>query len=341
MTPAGGVPADVPPASPDTGARAPQNAAPTSSAAVTTSANPSRKSRTRGPGRARLLQLADALSERDRAVLGSIDAHRYATTRHLAAWHFADHASAATGLRVCRRVLTRLHGHGLVDHLAQRVGGVRSGSSGVVWHLAPAGDRMLSTLRPGRRGRRESEPSRLLLRHYLAACDAHVLVVEASRHGRFEIERVELEPDCWRRFTDLHGSHLVRPDLGLVTGDACYLYHWALEVDLGTERPARLIEKCRLYERYAASLDGDSEHVAPVVVWIMDSPERVAALEAALSRAPEVDPARYRITTMAGLVEVLASEPGRVADPDTDPRKRPEWTISLFNIPIGKRKNWK
>jgi hypothetical protein len=42
------------------------------------------------------------------AVLASVAAHRFLTTRHVERLHFADHSSALAGARACRRVLARL-----------------------------------------------------------------------------------------------------------------------------------------------------------------------------------------------------------------------------------------
>lgn len=63
---------------------------------------------------ARLGQIAQGLSDRDRAILVSLKRFRLATTGQLQRLHFATHASPDTASRVARRVLARLHDQQLV-----------------------------------------------------------------------------------------------------------------------------------------------------------------------------------------------------------------------------------
>lgn len=243
------------------------------------------------------------LSDRDRAVLRSVAAHRFLMTRHLEGMHFTGHATADSGARTARRVLKRLHEHGLLSHLQRRIGGVRAGSAGYVWAIGPVGWRLLTTGQSPRW--RRYEPSLRLLSHYLAIADVHVALIAAD--GReFELTTVELEPTSWRHYLGTGGEQrLIRPDLRVVTNIDAYEDHWFLEVDLGTEHPPTIVAKCRDYLTYAASGAEQREHeVFPRVLWVVQSNDRQVRLKQAISRS-RLDPAQFRVTTQDQVVAIL------------------------------------
>jgi len=258
----------------------------------------------RAPGRVAVERLASNLSTRDRDVLESVRLHRFLTTRHVEALHFSDHATALGGARTTRRVLRRLAALGVLTHLERRIGGVRAGSAGFVWTVGPVGVRIGQTDAP-RRWRRY-EPSLRLLAHYLAIADVHVSLVEATRQKGLELLELELEPQSWRRFLGRGGEQrLLRPDLSVVTSTGEYEDHWFLEVDLGTEHPPTVIEKCRLYLDYAASgQEQTSCNVFPRVIWIVQNDARRERLVAAFRQA-QLDPTPFRLVGSGELVDVL------------------------------------
>lgn len=250
--------------------------------------------------------ILEALSPRDLAILHSVAEHRFLGTRHIEALHFHDHATALSGARSARRVLRRLHGYRLLDHLERRVGGIRAGSAGYIWTLGPVGVRVLAETQAGS-ARRQAEPSLRLLNHCLAIAEVHVELIEASRDGRFELAAVQLEPHSWRRFLGLGAEiRLVRPDLAVVTAVGEYEDHWFMEVDLGSEHPPMVVRKCRLYLDYQA---GGSEQerlgVFPRIVWVVPDQRRLDRLSAALRQA-DLDPALFRITTTETVTDLIA-----------------------------------
>ncbi|MBY6676253.1 replication-relaxation family protein [Rhodococcus sp. BP-332] len=143
--------------------------------------------------RQNLAGIADALSDRDWAILRSVEAHRFLTTAQITRLHFADHAEAS-GPALTRRVLGRLRGRRLLTTLERRIGGVRAGSSGLVFCVDVVGDRLLrrDTNRPSRR--RFSEPSTSFLRHTLTVAETHVSLVEADRAAKCQLVRCDIEP---------------------------------------------------------------------------------------------------------------------------------------------------
>jgi hypothetical protein len=256
-------------------------------------------------GRRQLVSLATRLSERDRMILASVSAHRFLTTRQVERLHFADHASALTGARACRRVLGRLSAWRVLSHLERRIGGVRAGSSGFIWQVGPVGARLLALAGDDARRSRQ-EPSLRLTDHYLAVAETHVQLAEATRAERLELLRVQLEPDSWRSFLGVGGERrLLRPDLAIVTASGEFEDHWFLEVDLGTEHPPAIVRKSHLYEAYRAS--GQEQQrlgIFPRVVWLVPNEPRAERLTAALTRA-RLDPAAYRVVLATDLIAHL------------------------------------
>src|ERR671917_1036586 len=119
---------------------------------------------------ASLTALADQLSERDQAILADLERTRVLTGAQLQRLHFTpnDHDSRA---RDRRRVLQRLTDLDLVSTLDRRIGGIRAGSAGHIYTLAPLG-RRLQALQRGQqltgRLRHLRTPGAPFLNHALA-----------------------------------------------------------------------------------------------------------------------------------------------------------------------------
>jgi hypothetical protein len=193
--------------------------------------------------------------------------------------------------------------------LERRIGGVRAGSAAYVWTVGPVGDRLLRLDLPGRR-RRVREPSQLFLDHCLAIADAHLTVLRAHRAGALELVEVQTEPACWRTFTGLGGARLVlQPDLYLVTGDPAdpeFVNRWFIEIDRGSENPARLLAKCAHYEAYRRSGSEQAAHRSfPLVVWVMRDEAQASRLRTAIASDGTLDPRLYRVTTADDVVRTV------------------------------------
>src|SRR6266540_3115202 len=210
-----------------------------------------------------LEHLQERLSERDLGVIRSVYEHRFLTASQIEQLHFEDHATAAAGARVCRRVLARLTRERVFARLQRRVGGVRAGSASYVYRLGRVGSRLVAD------GRRFTEPSPLFLDHTLAVADARIELVQAHRGGELELVAVEVEPACWRRYISSGGAaEFVRPDLYAVTTQGDFEDCWFLEIDRGTESAAAIGRKCRAYDAYWRTGREQEEHgTFPLVVW--------------------------------------------------------------------------
>lgn len=255
-------------------------------------------------GSVQLQRLERHLSERDREVLSRVAEHSFLTTLQVQAFCFTDHATDASAARTTRRVLGRLERDGLLRALDRQVGGVRAGSAARVWHLAPAGSRLVY----GEARRRANHPSLRFLAHRLAVADVHLLLLAHRRIEAIEDVRVDVEPAAWRRYQGPGGEpRWLQPDLftELMAGD--FADRFFVEVDLGTESLPTLVRKCDQYERYRRSGIEQARHGAfPVVVWLLPTPERALQLQAAIRRSGRLNPAMFRCATPGDLVQVLA-----------------------------------
>lgn len=305
----GGVPADVPVAwsNPNQSSRSARPSvepeATTTTRSVRHASSPPRL------GRVALAALRQSLSARDWQVLRGVAQHRYLTTRQVESLYFHGHATSLSAARVCRRVLHRLATLRILTHLERRVGGVRAGSASYVWQVGPVGDRLLRSEASPRK--RRYEPGRLFLDHCLAVADLHVDLVRASGNGDLELVEVQLEPDCWRPYSGLGGARLVlQPDLYVVTGDPtdpAFVNCWFVEVDRGTEHPARLLLKCTRYEayRFTGAEQTGSGGGFPLVAWVMSDARQADRLSTAIERDRTLDTRLYRVTTAEQFVSLI------------------------------------
>lgn len=234
-------------------------------------------------------QVTERLTPRDLAILDDLEDFRLLASRHLQRLHFevsaTRHATSMAATRSCLRVLNKLEGFGVISRLEHRVGGVRAGSQGIVWQLTPIGSRVQQE-RWGRSGRRRySEPSTLFVAHTLDVAELAVLVREIERSGRFELVGLESEPRNWRSFTGPHGQPVtLKPDLALVAATGEYEDHWYVEADRATEHLPKILAKCRLYARYAATgIEQQTRKVFPRVLWVTPTDVRARAITGAIA----------------------------------------------------------
>jgi hypothetical protein len=239
------------------------------------------------------------LSERDLAVLQSVEQFRFLTTRQIEQLHFRDHASPLSAARVCRRVLARLHRLRVLEHLERRVGGVRAGSASYVWRVGLIGDRLVQEDSGHGTPRRRKEPSARHLDHCLAIADCYLAIIAATGTHSIDVVAVETEPASWRSYLAASGAReTLKPDLYLVTTDGEYEDHWFIEVDRGTESLPTLVRKCRQYERYRRTGTEQSEReVFPRVVWVMPHVRHADRLQSEIEAERRIDADLFRVTT--------------------------------------------
>lgn len=261
--------------------------------------------------RKRLEELSVLLSQRDKDILLTVQRYRYLMTGQIQRLHFTDAASGPAALRAASRSLKKLKGYGLVNTLSRRVGGVRAGSSSLVWYLTHGGERLLQ-FHDGRAYpcRRQFEPSPYFLAHTLAVAETAIRLTEACRDGKTELADLQPEPECWRAYSE-RGTHLsLKPDLytAIVSGE--YEDRYFFEIDLDTESPAKVIEKCQKYHQYYRSgLEQKESGIFPLTVWIVLDEARKERLITAIRSAFDKQPRLFAVIT-GGELEGLIRQGG-------------------------------
>ena len=166
--------------------------------------------------------------------------------------------------------------------------GRRAGSSGYVYALDVAGQR-LAGLMTGGQVRRPWRLGRPFLAHSLAVTDVYVRLVLAERAGSLGLARFDGEPASWRRFFGPGGGRVVlKPDAHAVVLAGGYEDHWFLELDLGTEHTPTLARKCNIYRSYRRSGTEQAKHgVFPRVLWLVPDERRADVLRSVIRRQPQ------------------------------------------------------
>src|SRR5262245_45411693 len=168
-------------------------------------------------GKARLLGLAEELSQQERALIEALAEMRLATHRQLALLVPSGEREATleSDARQARRMLARLTALGIFKRLERRVGGLRAGSAGYVYFLGSAGERLVAYWR-GRglvKGRHRPEPGSRFVRHRLAVSELWVQAKLQDRRGAVELLAFQPEPASWRRLIDgFGGGSTLKPD---------------------------------------------------------------------------------------------------------------------------------
>lgn len=252
--------------------------------------------------RARIERLRNELSERDMAVLRTVRSYRLMSAQQLQRLHFANHASAETGKRVCRRVLRRLHATGLLKRLERRIGGIRAGSAGHVHAITPLGHRVLGT----ENRKRWREPSAGFVAHSLAIAELGSQAVRLSLDSGQEVLSVEPEPGAWRSFHNGIVETTLKPDLAMTIADDDSEHSWFIEVDLDTESRTVLQRKCQMYTSYwRAGVEQEQHGVFPQVLWVAPDSKRSASIASVFDRSG-VEPRLFAVTTADRAPFVLA-----------------------------------
>ena len=250
--------------------------------------------------RQQLEETAARLSDRDRQILTAIQRYRYLLTGQLQRLDFTEAATPSAAHRAATRTLKRLRELGLIDHLARRIGGVRAGSAGLVWHITHAGERLIylesHTLTPTKRF---FEPSPYFLSHSLAVAEVAVSLTELCReHQAMKLTTLQPEPECWRTFSEYGAIQSLKPDLFAITVSGQYEDRWFIEVDLATESPSKIVSKCERYHKYYRSgLEQQEAEVFPLTVWIVPTTERKQQLITYIKDAFDKQPKLFAIIT--------------------------------------------
>lgn len=90
----------------------------------------------------------------------------------------------------------------------------------------------------------------------------------------------------------------LKPDFFAITVSGQYEARWFIEVDLDTESPTKIIDKCERYHKYYRSgLEQEDAGVFPLTVWIVPTVERKNKLIHAIREAFDKQPRLFAVIT--------------------------------------------
>jgi hypothetical protein len=251
------------------------------------------------------------LSDRDQLILSAVEDLHLLSARQVERAIFID-GSPLTRARRCRAALQRLTESGCLARLERRIGGVRAGSAGFVYALAPFGQRVLN---PGAvRLRRVREPSTAFVDHVLAISELWVQLLEAERGGRLKLIGFQPEPTCWRSFSGISVVQWVKPDAGLVTATNDWELHFFVEVDLATESQTVIRTKAATYAGYWQTGNEQTERgVFPRVLYLVPDDRRKGRIVETLSRLPAEQWQLFQVALFDQAIDVMAGiDVGRI-----------------------------
>jgi hypothetical protein len=199
-----------------------------------------------------------AVTVRDRELLDRLSQHEPLSTSEL-------HLLFFSGLRTCRRRLSRLEAEGLLVRVFP-TRSTRGGSAEALWFLSPNGRRVIGA--PGRRLPGLSIPD---LEHRRAAAAFFLALIERSLNRPGEGLYSWLGEQQAQQGT----GATVRPD-----GYGCYLLPegeitFYLELDRGSEPTGRIKSKL---DNYRQALAGDPRREQGNILLVCQGPRRLANL---------------------------------------------------------------
>jgi Replication-relaxation len=249
--------------------------------------------------RAHVEWVGERLGERDRAILNSVARLRLLSGSQLERLHFSDVSSSARA-RVRRRVLARLVSWRVLLTLERRIGGVRAGSSGLVFALDSAGQ-WLASAASGRH--RTEPPGGLFVAHQLKVAELYVSLVERARQDEaVTLGEFMAEPASW--WPNGLGGWL-KPDAYLSLKADGVTDAWWLEQDMSTERLPTIQRKLRAYLDFAARGQVGPTGVMPRVLLSVPDDARQDAIGELIARLPYPADELLYVTTAARAASFL------------------------------------
>ena len=229
-----------------------------------------------------LRDLSQRLSPRDKSILAALKKYRFLFTNQIQRLYFTESESKRTNSINANRALKKLREYGIIAPLKRRIGGFKAGSSSMIWHLTEGGYRLLAMENAEQHSRKRfEEPSTMFLEHTLAIAETAVqLSAICTASEDISLKTIDPEPSCWRPFKDNGRQVFLKPDLYAATVtdygyDRKYEDSWFIEMDLGTEAPTQVVEKCQAYLRYYnTGIEQNAKGVFPVVVWLVKGEAR-------------------------------------------------------------------
>jgi hypothetical protein len=241
--------------------------------------------------------LEERLSERDWLVIETVNRLRLTHGDQLERLFFfslSGRSKEVTRGRVLRRLVTWR----VLDVLPRRIGGTRAGSSGSVFALGSAGQRLLRARQAATgvtpRVRHAGVPTERTLLHTLAVSELYVRLTELARGCGAEVVGFQAEPACW--WPNGLDGHL-KPDAYLLLDSGTVRDHWWVEVDRATESLPTIRRKLLTYLDFVQRGQLGPENIVPRVLITVPNPARRDRVRVMLDRLPNPAQELFHIAT--------------------------------------------
>ncbi|NEA56396.1 hypothetical protein G3I60_20160 [Streptomyces sp. SID13666] len=220
------------------------------------------------------------LTPRDIQILKLVGTFTQLSSLHLSELLFSDRSHS-----VPNTVMRRLVRLGYLARVGRRAHGDKGGTSAYVYQLGRYGRALLEV---------ESRPSVVVSDHALMIADTYLELRRAEKAGVLVVKRWEVElpvpPVRADLFTVL--------DFPAQQRTASYF----LEIDLGTERPVRIVEKIAGYWRAAES---SQEEYFPYVVFVVKQEGRKAEMGRIIRKLPAPQQEMVKVVHIRELIPQL------------------------------------
>jgi hypothetical protein len=188
---------------------------------------------------------------------------------------------------------------GVLTTLARRVGGVRAGSSGLVFALDIAGKRLVAA---GGRATRPSVPGERYVRHTLAVAEIYASLVVQARVGAAQIDRFEAEPASW--WPDGRNG-LLKPDAYVRVSGSEHADAWWVEVDLATEHLPTMRRKLMTYMDFYNRGQLGPGKVMPWIMRTLPDAKRLSEIVRLIRQLPRRADELFTVATHNDAAEVI------------------------------------
>jgi hypothetical protein len=265
-------------------------------------------------GTARVMALAESLSEREWQIMGTVNRLRLATGHQLERLHFAELTGKSRSV-VRWRVLKRLVDAQVLMPLSRRVGGSLRGSTKLTYALDVAGERLLRLRRNlsqvEERIRRPGPIGERFVAHTLATSELYIQLMERSRVEGFTVDEFLAEPASW--WPNGAGGWM-KPDAYLSISADGFTDHWWVEVDLATEAVPTLRGKFLAYIDFVNYGQLSPADVVPRVLVTVPTEARGEVVANAVARMPAPGDELFAVALHNESVDLLVEELHEAAD---------------------------
>jgi hypothetical protein len=260
-----------------------------------------------GPRRVRLPyleRLLETLSDRDWAIIESVDRLRLVSGSQLERLHFSDLGPRSRSVKRWQ-VLKRLADTRVLVPVERRLGTAHRGSAKLCYAL-DSGGMQLVRLRAnltGSRVRRPRVPGDRFVAHTLALTELYVVLVEQGRRGRFTLACFEIEP-AWPN--GLGGW--LRPDAFVKLQRGAITDYWWYEADLATESLPTVRAKLLSYLDFVNRGQPGPDSVVPRVLIGVPTEQRYGAVQGMVDALPSPAKAVFLVASLSDAPLVMVNE---------------------------------